>query len=99
MIKAIILGIFKLITKMFDLLLSPILTAIFALFPSLEGFFTHVSDFLTMAFTYVRSALSLLFINDTMITTLFDYFIILSSIHLTVLAIKFAITIYNKFKI
>ena len=63
MIKAIILGIFKLITKMFDLLLSPILTAIFALFPSLEGFFSHISDFLSMAFTYVRSILSLLLIG------------------------------------
>lgn len=99
MIKTIILGIFNLITKMFDLLLSPILSAVFALFPSLEGFFSHVSDFLSMAFTYVRSILSLLLINDTMITALFDYFIILSSIHLIVLAVKFALNIYNKLKI
>lgn len=99
MIKAIILGIFKLITKMFDLLLSPILSVIFALFPSLGDFFNYITNFLSMALTYVRSILSLLLINDTMITALFDYFIVLSSIHLTVLAVRFAINIYNKFKI
>ena len=99
MIKAIITGIFKLITKMFDLLLSPILSLIFALFPSLGDFFTHITNFLSMAFTYVRSVLSLLLINDTMISALFDYFIVLYSIHLIILAVKFAINIYNKFKL
>lgn len=99
MINAIIKGIFYLITKLFDLLLSPILNVIFTLFPSLSNYFTYITNFLNMCFTYVRSILSLLLINDTMITSLFDYFIILYSIHLTIIAIKFAITIYNKFKL
>ncbi len=99
MINAIIKGIFYLITKLFDLLLSPILSVVFALFPSLANYFTYITNFLNMCFTYVRSILSLLLINDTMITSLFDYFIILYSIHLTIIAIKFAINIYNKFKL
>ncbi len=99
MINAIIKGIFYLITKLFDLLFSPILTAIFALFPALSTYFSYITNFLNMCFTYVRSILSLLLISDSMITALFDYFLILYSIYLVVLTIRFAINVYNKLKI
>lgn len=99
MINAIVKGIFFLITKLFDFLLSPIILVITGLFPNLSDLFTHLSTFLGYCFTYVRSILSLLLINDTMITTLFDYFIILYTIYLTVLSVRFAINIYNKFKL
>lgn len=99
MINAIIKGIFFLITKLFDFLLSPIILLITSLFPSLGDLFNHLTYFLGLCFTYVRSILSLLLINDTMITTLFDYFIILYSIYLIVLSVRFAINIYNKFKL
>lgn len=99
MINAIIKGIFYLITKLFDFIMSPILSVIFSLFPSLTDYFNYITDFLNMCFTYVRSILSLLLISDTMITALFDYFLILYSIYLTVLTIRFALTIYNKLKI
>ena len=68
MINAIIKGIFYLVTKLFDLLFSPILSVIFTLFPSLSSYFSYITNFLSMCFTYVRSILSLLLINDTMIT-------------------------------
>lgn len=99
MINAIIKGIFYLITKLFDLLFTPILTVIFALFPSLSLYFSYITNFLNMCFTYVRSILSLLLISDIMITSLFDYFLILYSIYLVVLTIRFAINVYNKLKI
>lgn len=99
MINTLIKGIFYLITKLFDLIFSPILTAIFALFPSLSSYFTHISNFLTYCFTYLRSVLALLLITDTMITAIFDYFFILYSIYLIVLVIRFAINVYNKLKI
>lgn len=99
MINAIIKGIFYLVTKLFDLLFSPIISVITALFPSLSTYFSYITNFLSMCFTYVRSILSLLLINDTMITALFDYFLICYSIYLVVLSIRFAINIYNKFKI
>ena len=60
--------------------------------------FTYLSNFITISLTYVRSILSLLLINDSMIVTLFDYFVILYTIYLTVLVVKFAINIYNKIK-
>jgi len=99
MINTIIKGIFYVITKLFDLIFSPILSLVFALFPSLSSYFSHITSFLNMALTYVRSILSLLLINDTMISALFDYFIILYSIYLIVIVVRFAINIYNKLKI
>lgn len=99
MINVIIKGIFYVITKLFDIIFSPILTAIFALFPSLSDYFSYLLDFLSMSLTYVRSILSLVLINDTMITALFDYFLILYSVYLTVIVIRFAINVYNKLKI
>lgn len=99
MINTLIKGIFYVITKLFDIIFSPILSLIFTLFPSLSSFFTHINNFFNMCFTYVRSILSLLLINDTMITSLFDYFIILYSIYLIVIVVRFAINIYNKLKI
>jgi uncharacterized membrane protein len=99
MINAIIKGIFFLITKLFNLILSPIISVIIALFPDLTTFFNSISTFFGYGFTYIRSILSLLCIPDTIIIALFDYFVILYSIHLTVIAVKFALTVYNKLKI
>lgn len=99
MINNLIKGLFYIITKLFDILFSPILSAIFALFPSLGSYFNHITNFLTYCFTYLRSVLALLLINDTMISAIFDYFFILYSIYLIALVVRFAINIYNKLKI
>lgn len=99
MINAIIKGIFSLIMMLFNLIFSPIINIITSLFPSLGNLFTYLSNFIVISLTYVRSVLSLLLINDSMIITLFDYFVILYTIYLTVLVVKFAINIYNKFKL
>ena len=99
MINAIIKGIFNLITSLFTTILSPIISVITSLFPSLSSFFSSISTFLSYCFTYVRSVLYLLCISDPIIVAFFDYFLICYTIHLTVLAVKFGITIYNKFKI
>lgn len=99
MINAIIKGIFSLIMMMFNLIFSPVINTITALFPALGNLFTYLSNFIVMALTYVRSILSLLLISDNMIVTLFDYFIVLYTIYLTVIVVKFAINIYNKFKL
>ena len=99
MINKIISGIFKLITQLFDALLSPLISAITVLFPSLCTFFNYITSFLNMGFTYVRSVIHLLCIPDSLVVALFDYFVILYSIHILVLAIKFGLTVYNKLKI
>ena len=99
MINTIIKGIFNLITSLFDALLSPIISLITTLFPNLNDMFSSISTFLNYCFTYVRSILSLLCISDTLIITFFDYIIICYSIYLTILAVRFALNVYNKLKI
>lgn len=99
MINAILTGIFNLIISLFDAIVSPFVSAITTLFPSLVGYFNSITNFLTYAVTYVRSVLSLFCITDYMIVTIFNYFAIMYSIHIVSLGIKFAINIYNKFKL
>lgn len=99
MINAIIKGIFSLIGSLFNVLLSPIISLVTALFPSLGDMFTNISTFLGYCFTYVRSILSLLCISDTLIITFFDYLVVCYTIYLTILGIRFALTVYNKLKI
>lgn len=99
MINAIIKGIFNLITMMFNALLSPIVSAVTSMFPATQTFITSINTFMNYCFTYVRSILSLICIPDSIIVAFFDYLFILYSIYLVVIVVKFALTVYNKFKI
>ena len=85
MINLLVKGIFYIVTKLFEILLSPIISVITALFPSLGSLFVYISSFTVTSLTYARSILKLLLINDTMVLTLLDYFVILYSIHIVIL--------------
>lgn len=99
MINAIIKGIFWLITKICNILLFPVVSLITALFPSLSDYFSYIVEFFSLATTFVRTTLNLLLIEQAWIRALFDYFIISSTIYYTILAVRFAINIYKKFKL
>ena len=99
MINAILKGIFSLINSLFSALVSPIVNTITSLFPALNNLFTAVTTFLNYGLTYVRSILNLILFDDDLIQLLFTYFITLYTIYTTVLAVKFAIKVYNKLKI
>lgn len=98
MLNLLVKGIFYVITKLFDILLSPIIAVITALFPSLGSLFTYIASFTATSLTYARSIVKLLLITDDMILTLLDYLLITYSIHVIILAIKFGINVYNKLK-
>lgn len=99
MFAAIVKGLFNLVIKLFELLLSPIITGITALFPALGTFFTSINTFLNYSLTYVGLLIDLLFIPRAALVALFDYYIITYSIYLLSIGVRFGITIYNKFKI
>lgn len=99
MINAIIKGIFALIMMLFNLLFTPLISVITSLFPNLGNLFTYLSNYIVIGLTYVRSILALLMINDNMIITLFDYFVIMYTIYITTLVVRFSINVYNKFKL
>lgn len=99
MINAIINGIFKLIINLFNVITSPIISAVTLLFPDISVFFSYINSFLTYSLTYVGLVIDLCFIPRSALVFLFDYFAICYSIYLLVVGIRFVINIYNKFKI
>lgn len=99
MINAIVNGIFKLVISLFNVLLSPIISAITVLFPDVSIYFGYITTFLNYCITYVSTVIDLFLIPRSAIVLLFDYFVICYSIYLLSISIKFGITVYNKFKI
>lgn len=99
MINAITKGIFFLITKMFNLIFTPIFALISSLFPDLSVAFSSVSYYLNLGLTYVSSILRLLMIDRSALIVLFNYFITMYTIYIAMLTVRFAINIYNKFKL
>ena len=61
--------------------------------------FSYINTFLAYALTYVSLVIDLLLIPRGAIAMLFDYFLVLFSIYLITIVIKFIVTIYNKFKL
>ena len=99
MINAITNGIFKLILLLANTLMSPIISAVTALFPAVDTYFGYINVFLGYALTYVGTILDLFLVPRSALVLLLDYFLICYFIYLVAVTLKFAINIYNKFKI
>lgn len=99
MINAIIKGLFSIITKIANVILSPIIAVITALFPDLGVAITNVMSYMVLMVTYIPLALDFMMIPRDAIVFLFDYYVIKYTIYLSVRAVKSAITVYNKLKI
>lgn len=99
MINAIINGIFKLILLLANTLMSPVISAVTTLFPAVDTYFGYINVFLEYALTYVGTILDLFLVPRSALVLLLDYFLICYSIYLVSVTLKFAINIYNKFKI
>ena len=98
MIESILKGFLFLVTTLFDMIFSPIISVITALFPNLALYFTYITNFITYALSYVVTLRELLLIPRAAMLFLFDYFLITFTIYITMLAVRFVVTIYNKFK-
>lgn len=90
--------ILSIIVDIINLILSPFLTAFFALFPSVQVYFEHLTNFFNIAFTYISTILQWFCFSPSMFVLLFDYFIIKYSIQILIVAVKFGVNMYNKFK-
>ena len=99
MINAIIKGIFSLIMMLANLVLSPIISLITALFPDLGTAITNVVAYFTSMLQFVPLCLDFLMVPRQAITFLFDYYVIKYTIYLTVRSIRACLVIYNKLKI
>lgn len=99
MIGAIINGIFSLVLKLANFIVSPLVSGILALFPSLGTYLGYITSFLSYSLTYIPFALDLSMIPRQAVVLLFDYYIIKYSVHLLKQAVSFTIKIYNYFKL
>ena len=98
MINAIVNGIFNTIILLFNTIMTPIVNTILALFPDVATYFSFIDSFLDIGLTYVSIIMDLLLIPRGPVSLFFDYLLIKYTIHLTALAVKCVITIYNKLK-
>ena len=98
MFQALFNGIFKIIIRLFNALLSPVIATIVALFPAVKHPFRFINRFLDRFINIVPFVLELLHIPRTALVLLFDYFVVCSTIYYSVIAIRFALNIYNKLK-
>ena len=62
MIKALFLGILKFVLKLTDLILNHFISVVTGLFPEVATFFTHITNFLNQALSYVGLVLDLFLI-------------------------------------
>lgn len=104
MFKILVKFLFTVITKLFSIILAPIVLTITALFPDLSTILTNVLNFFNnYVFLYLGFLVKLLenltFLPHTLIVFLFDYYMIKYTIYLTVLAVRFGINVYNKLKV
>lgn len=98
MFQALFNGIFKIIMRLFNALLSPVVSAVVAVFPAVKYPFRYINRFLNRFINFVPFILELLHIPRSALVSLFDYFVVCSTIYYSVIAIRFALNIYNKLK-
>ena len=103
MLSILIKAVFTIITKLFSIILQPILSVILIAFPDLEQITSAIISFFNdYIFNYVTFLVKMLEhltgLQHWLIVFLFDYFLIKYSIYLTIQAVRFGLTVYNKLK-
>lgn len=98
MLSLLIKGIFFIITKLFDIIMTPFVAGITALFPDLSVAFSYFNSFLAMCLEYMITVCKLCLVPQGALIMLFDFFLVLSAIFIIKQSISLVTTIYNKFK-
>ena len=98
MLQMLINFIFNIILTIVQAITTPFFTVLFSLFPAVADYFGYISSFFTTALTYVTTILRWFLFSPSMLTLLFDYFVIKYTVHLSIQAVKFTINLYDKLK-
>ncbi len=103
MLSMLIKAVFTIITKLFSIILQPILSIILLAFPDLSQLTSSILTFFNdYIFTYVSFLVKMLehltFLPHWLIVFLFDYFLIKYGLYLTIQAVRFGMNVYNKLK-
>lgn len=98
LIGVILSGIFMLLSHFIDFLISPIISGVLGMFPTLQPAFYNVMQFLSSGFTYLTTILRWLLFTPAMWVMLFDYFLIKYSVWVIAAGIRLAIKMYHYLK-
>lgn len=99
MINAILTGIFKIITKLILLILSPINALITSMLPNFSNMLSSVGQFFTTGATYFGYIVDSLFLNSEVVSFLILYWTFKLTFPLAVNLIKLVIKWYDKLKV
>ncbi len=98
MINTILQGFLWFVSKVFSVVLSPFISGLILMFPSLRDVFTYITNFFTLATRYMVTACQLLLIPKEAILLFFSTLIIFGTIRVSILSINFFTRVYNRFK-
>lgn len=98
LIGVILSGIFFVISSFIEMVISPIISGIIGMFPTLQPAFTNVLTFFSSAFTYLTTILRWFLFTPSMWLMLFDYFAIKYTIWVIGAGIRLSIKLYHYLK-
>lgn len=99
MINAILTGIFKILTYLISLFLTPINLLITNFLPGLDSALSSLSSFFTYCFQYVGWILDSCFISSETVSLLIAIWVFKLTAPLLVYLIKLIVRWYNKLKL
>lgn len=98
MINKLLMGIFKIIISLVNLLLTPIDTLISQFLPGLDEAFTMIGNLVQQLCNIIPWVMSWLGVSSTVITLLVSYLTFKMSVPIVVHTVKLAIKWYDKLK-
>lgn len=99
MINAILIGIFKVVTKLISVLLAPINLLITNMLPNFNNMLTIVGNFFSQVGTYTGYILDSFLISNEVVSFLILYWIFKLTFPFLVYSIKLIIKWYDKLKV
>lgn len=98
MIGLIVKAILWIINQAYNVLMAPVIAVLAVSFPDMRNFYEAVTSWIYSSVNYVVIARDLLLIPIPVITTVMTYYLLKFTIFTTLLAYKFAVNIYDRFK-
>lgn len=99
MINAILKGIFNIVTKFINILLTPINALIVSFLPGFNDMLSYISQFFNVATQYVGFITDSMFIDREVLSFLILYWTFKLTFPIAVYSIKLVVKWYNSLKI
>lgn len=95
--------VFTLVVRIFDIILMPFVAILTALIPDISTFYNYIVTFITdYIVPYIKFGVSVLYnligLNPNLVALVVTYFIFIFTAKYTMVAINFAINVYQKLK-